>query len=83
MLDRRLQVLIDEERWGRLQDEADRRQVSVSTLVRRAIDTTYPSDTERRRRAGEALLAAEPMSVPDDVEELRRELDDDRAARFE
>jgi len=28
-------------------------------------------------------LAAEPMTVPDDVGELRRELADDRAARFE
>jgi len=83
MLDRRLQVLIDEERWQRLQSEADQRNVSVSTLVREAIDTTYPTDTERRRRAGQALLAAEPMTVPDDVGELRRELADDRAARFE
>lgn len=83
MLDRRLQVLIDEDRWERLQDEAGRRGVTVSTLVREAIDLRYPIDAERRRRAGEALLGAEPMSVPHDIEELRRELDDDRAARFE
>ena len=82
MLDRRLRVLIDEERWERLRSEADRRRVSVGSLVREAIDLAFPSDAERRRRAGEALSAADLMPVPEDVEELRRELADDRAARF-
>jgi len=74
MLDRRLQVLIDEERWTRLEQEAERRRVSVSTLVREAIDRRYPSSVEKRRAAFQALLDAEPMLVPDpDV--LRSELD--------
>ena len=42
MFDRRLQVLIDEGRWARLEDEASRRKVSVSTLVREGIDERYP-----------------------------------------
>jgi len=82
MLDRRLQVLIDEERWQRLQSEAGQRHVSVSTLVREAIDLQYPVGEERRRAALARLLAAEPMEVPD-VADLRRELDEARAARFE
>jgi len=82
MLDRRLQVLIDEERWQRLQSEADQRRVSVSTLVREAIDSHYPIDSADRRAALERLLGAELMDVPD-VDELTAELDELRASRFE
>jgi hypothetical protein len=82
MLDRRLQVLIDEERWSRLEREAARRRVSVSVLVREAIDERYPSDTERRRAALSAILDAEPMGVPAPAD-LRRELESARARRFE
>ncbi|MCW3045102.1 MAG: hypothetical protein JWL57_3260 [Actinobacteria bacterium] len=81
MLDRRLQILIDEERWSRLEDEASRRQVSVSTLVREAIDERYPGRDQERRAALRALLDAEPMPVPD-TDELRRELDDIRSRRL-
>ena len=65
MLDRRLQVLIDEERWARLEAEARRRNVAVSTLVREAIDERYPGRDEERRAALRALLDAEPMPVPE------------------
>ena len=82
MLDRRLQVLIDEERWSRLEGEAARRRVSVSVLVREAIDERYPSDTERRRAALRAVLDAEPMEVPAPAD-LRRELESARARQFE
>ncbi len=81
MLDRRLQELIDEKRWSRLEGEAARRQVSVSVLVREAIDERYPSDTERRRAALSAVLDAEPMEVPAPAD-LRRELESARARRF-
>jgi hypothetical protein len=81
MLDRRLQILIDEERWSRLEDEASRRQVSVSTLVREAIDERYPGRDQERRAALRALLDAEAMPAPD-VEDLRRELDEIRSRRL-
>ena len=80
MLDRRLQVLIDEERWARLEAEARRRNVAVSTLVREAIDECYPGRDEERRAALRALLAAELMPVPE-VDDLRRELDEIRGRR--
>ncbi|MHB1925478.1 MAG: antitoxin [Acidimicrobiales bacterium] len=82
MLDRRLQVLIDEERWQRLQSEADQRRVSVSTLVREAIDSHYPIDASGRRAALERLLGAELIDVPD-ADELVQELDELRASRSE
>jgi predicted DNA-binding protein len=74
MLDRRLQVLIDEDRWSRLDREASRRGVPVAVLVREAIDERYPSDIEARRVALQAVLEAEAMDVPD-PSELRRELE--------
>jgi len=73
MLDRRLQVLIDAERWDRLASEAERRKVSVAMVVREAIDDRYPAGAERRRKALEAVLRAEPMEVPSPVK-LRQEL---------
>lgn len=82
MLDRRLQVLIDEERWARLEREAARRKVSVSTVVREAIDDRYPSDADQRRAALQAVLEADPMAVSDPGE-LRRELDEIRDRRLE
>lgn len=80
-LDRRLQVLIDGERQDRLLREAERRHVSVATLVREAIDARYPSDAEERRAAIQRILDAEPMELPD-PEELKRELDEIRGRHF-
>jgi len=74
MLDRRLQVLIDQDRWTRLEQESERRGVPVAVLVREAIDERYPGRTEQRRAALQAILDAEPMSVPG-PEELRAELE--------
>ena len=73
MLDRRLQVLIDEDRWSRLEREAGRRGVSVAVLVREAIDERFPGDADKRRTALQAILDADPMDVPD-PEELGDEL---------
>lgn len=80
MLTRRLQVLLDEPRHRRLAVEAARRNVPVAALVREAIDVAFPSTSEERRAAAEAILAAEAMPVPD-VPELVAELDELRARR--
>ena len=73
MLTRRLQVLIDDERLRRLEQEAARRKVPVSVLVRQAIDDAYPGSHRARAAAADRILAAEPMPVPD-PDELRSEL---------
>ncbi|MGH7920012.1 MAG: antitoxin [Candidatus Dormibacteraceae bacterium] len=80
MLDRRLQVLVDEDRWSRLEREAGRRGVSVGTLVREAIDECFPGDQDKRRAALQAVLDAEPMDVPDPAP-LREELEAIRGRR--
>ena len=80
MLQRRLQVLIDDERHERLQALAKERGVSVGTLVREAIDRGLASPDRRRETAAARILAAEPMEVPS-VDDLIAELDELRGRR--
>jgi hypothetical protein len=78
MLDRRVQILLDQERHERLLAESRRRRLSVGALIREAIDRAYPSRSRARRAAADAILAAEPMPMPD-PQELKAELDELRA----
>jgi hypothetical protein len=80
MLKERLQVLIEREQRERLEREAAMRGTSVATLVREAIDLTFPPTRPRRRSAANAILDAEPMPAPDLVD-LRHELDELRGRR--
>ena len=73
-LERRVQILLDEPRYRRVAGEARRRHVSVATVVRDAIDQ-MTAGAETRRDAIALVFAAEPMAVPSDPTELRRELD--------
>lgn len=77
---RRLQLLLDEERYSRVAAAASAQRVSVATVIRDAIDASLPPSGRSREAAGAAILGAEPMEVPE-PEELRRELDDLRARR--
>jgi hypothetical protein len=80
MFKERLQVLIGVEQRQRLEQEAAVRGTSVATLVREAIDLTFPPAHRRRRDAAESILDAPPMDVPD-VVDLRGELDELRGRR--
>ncbi len=80
MLDRRLQILLDDERYQRLQEAAQARGVSVATIVREAIDRGLVSPRARRLRAAARIRAAGEMEVGD-VEALRAELDAARGRR--
>jgi hypothetical protein len=79
-LDRRLQILLDEERHARLVAVARERGVSVATVVREAIDRGLPSPDATRRAAARRILAAEPSPVAD-PQDLAAELDELRARR--
>jgi hypothetical protein len=74
MLERRVQILLDEPRYRRVSSEARRRHVSVATVVRDAIDQ-MTAGAQDRQEAIARVLAAEPMKVPADPAELRREID--------
>jgi hypothetical protein len=82
-LERRLQILLDEPRYRRLETAARARGTSIATIVREAIDVALPADLERKRAAWQAIRDAEPMPVPQTVEELKREVRDARLRRFE
>jgi hypothetical protein len=62
MLNRRLQVLVDDARFERLAEESKRSGAPVGELVRRAIDHEFPARGEQaeRERAGRALLEMPP-----------------------
>jgi hypothetical protein len=77
VFDHRLQVLLDEDRYQKLARVAARRRTSIGTVIREAIDT-FDEGTDRRHEAIAAILAAEPMDVPADPADLRRELDEAR-----
>jgi len=81
MLERRLQILLDDARYRRLTTAARERGTSVAAVVRDAIDLALPADLAKKRAALEAILAAEPMAVPD-VEELKEEIAEGRSRRL-
>lgn len=64
-LTRRVQILLDEGRYSRLERLARRRKTSVATLVREALDLAYPAERVSREEAGRRLLEAEPIAVGD------------------
>ncbi|MGI8946256.1 MAG: ribbon-helix-helix protein, CopG family [Thermoleophilaceae bacterium] len=87
MLTRRLQVLIDEDRYERLQREAANAGAPVGELVRRAIDREYPGATGDRAAAADYLLGLPMAAGPEPdwedqktalVDELDRRLHPDR-----
>ena len=80
MLERRLQVLLDEDRYQRLVHAARTRGVSVATVVREAIDSSVPPLSFRRSAAAREVLDAPCMPVPSQPE-LRIELDEIRGSR--
>jgi hypothetical protein len=79
-LERRLQILLDDERHRRLVAIAEERGVSVAAVVREAIDRGLPTSDGRRRAAGQRLLDAPDMPVPEPGE-LVAELDAIRGRR--
>lgn len=72
-LTRRTQILLDEDRFERLRARADERGTSIATLIREAIDRTFPAVPADRAQAARDLLAAEPMQV-EDWPEMKRDL---------
>jgi hypothetical protein len=77
MLNRRLQVLVDDERYERLARESRRIGAPVGELVRRAIDHGFPPDEPDPAAAARALLAMPPPpgeGQEPDWEDQKREM---------
>lgn len=76
-LDRRLQLLLDEERYQRVAEVARLKRVSVAAVIRDAIDQSLAPAGRRRDAASRLILGAPEMEVPPG-DELLKELDDMR-----
>jgi hypothetical protein len=64
MLERRLQLLLDEERYQRVAEAAREQRVSIAAVIRDAIDKSLAPGHRRRASAAAAILGAPPMDVP-------------------
>lgn len=62
---RRLQILVDETRWNRLEQQAKQRGSSVAALVREAIDIAYPSGEAGVGETARRFLARPPIDLGD------------------
>lgn len=80
MLSRRLQILLDDERYQRVSAIARQRKTSVAAIIREAIDRGLPASQRRRSGAARMILQADPMDVPG-PDELKAELDEMRGRR--
>ncbi len=78
ILSRRLQVLVDDERYERLRRESERTGAPVGAIVRDAIDAALARGSDPRTVGAAAgrLLEAEPMPVEDWGEMKLRMLDE-------
>lgn len=56
LLERRLQLLLDHERYDRVRREADRSGRSVNAVIREAIDVRFADASSRRSVAAGAFL---------------------------
>ncbi len=86
MLNRRLQVLVDDERFELLARESERMGTPVGELVRRAIDHEFPGESSDRAAAARRLLAMPPPpgeGPEPDWEEQKRDMLDARMRKLE
>lgn len=56
LMERRVQLLLDQERYDRVAAAASQENRSVSALIRDAIDVCYPEVDSRRRQAAAKFL---------------------------
>ncbi|CAN5661063.1 hypothetical protein BH24ACT15_BH24ACT15_21540 [soil metagenome] len=74
-LTRRLQVLLEEDRFARLDHIAKQRRTTVAALVRDALDRVYSSDTLPPDVAADRFLAREPLDLGE-WDQAKRDIED-------
>jgi predicted DNA-binding protein len=77
VMERRLQLLLDQERYDRVEQEAKRSGRSVAAVIREAIDVRFESDFSIRAEAIRSLLeeTKEPVGVEPDWAETKALMD--------
>jgi Ribbon-helix-helix protein, copG family len=76
LLNRRTQLLLDDELHRRLREAAAERGISLGALIREAIDEKLSRAQDDRAKAIDELLATEPMPVEDWPIMKRRMIED-------
>lgn len=70
-LGKKIQVSLTEEQYWRLKSLAEKRDASVSNLVRQAIEQVYMSDLERELGARDVQrLGQTPLLIAEEEEEI-------------
>jgi hypothetical protein len=79
LMERRVQLLLDQARYDLVEAEASRTGRSVAAVIREAIDYRFQDNADARRGAGERLLSrtATPEGVEPDWAESKAALLDD------
>jgi hypothetical protein len=80
LLNRRTQLLLDDDLHRRLRETAEQRGISLGALIREAIDEKLSRVQEQRSEAFAKLLAAEPMPV-EDWPVMKKQMLEDRYAK--
>jgi plasmid stability protein len=78
-LNRRTQLLLDDDLHRRLRETAAQRGISMGALIREAIDEKLSSAQDARAQSIQKLLDAEPMPV-DDWPIMKRQMIEDMNA---
>lgn len=88
-MERRLQLLLDQERYAKVEAEARSSGRSVAAVIREAIDLRFDSHGEAARRTESARRFLDLASLTDDEppagdwSETKLAMDDDLATRLE
>ncbi len=82
-LNRRTQLLLDDELHRRLRETAAQRGISMGALIREAVEEKLASVQDARAQAIRQLLDAEPMPVEDWPVMKRQMIEDMNADTFD
>ena len=85
VMERRLQLLLDQQRYALIEREARASGRSVAAVIREAIDVRFADDVSLRRAAARRLLAthAEPGSAEPDWSDVKSDYEAEQATRLE
>jgi len=83
-MEKRLQILLDQARYRRVEAEAERSGRSVAAVIREAIDARFPSDTSEVQAAAARFLASTARTPATDTSwaETKAAMDDELADKL-
>lgn len=85
LLEKRLQILLDRERFAKVEQEAQRSGRSVAAVIREAIDLRFATDSGVRASAAADFLAStsDPGGPGEDWSDAKAAMADDLAERLQ